>query len=386
MVGSAADRDDGGMETTTPPSRFRRTNRDKVVAGVAGGLGRYLGVDPVIVRLLFAVAAFVGGIGIIAYVLAWVIVPSDDDPALDRGRPFALGGQDAGRVIGATFVVLAFLALIGDHWWAGDLLFPVGLIAGGIWLLLRSDRPDDGGRPASDVPAPGGTTVGAAPATGAPERPTVEPSWAPPPPQPPTTRTGFPTARATTGAVALLAGGAGLAAASGADVSIEAILTACLAVCGAGLLIGAFLGRARSLIALAIPITFLLAATTAIDVPLEGGVGERLHRPQTIAELDDEYRLGAGELVLDLRGLDAGDLRGDTRRVEVSIGAGAMEVFLPAGATVTGTARAQLGDVDVLGARSHGGDARRHIDVVGAEGGGRIELDLRVGVGEVVVR
>jgi phage shock protein PspC (stress-responsive transcriptional regulator) len=386
MVGWADDREDGGMETTTPPSRFRRTNRDKVVAGVAGGLGRYLGVDPVVVRLLFAVAVFVGGIGVLAYVLAWVIVPSDDDPALDRGRPFALGGQDAGRVIGAAFVVLAFLALIGDHWWAGDLLFPAGLIAGGIWLLVRSDRPDDAGRPASDVPAPDVTTVGPATVPGTREHPAVQASWAPPPPQPAATRSGFPTARATTGVIALLAGGLGLAAANGADVSIEAILTACLAVCGAGLLVGAFVGRARALIALAIPLTFLLAATTAVDVPLEGGVGDRLHRPQSVAELEDEYRLGAGELVLDLRGLDADDLRGDIARVEVSIGAGAMEVFLPTGATVTGTARAQLGDVDVLGARSKGGDARRRIDVVGAEGGGRIELDLRVGLGEVVVR
>jgi phage shock protein PspC (stress-responsive transcriptional regulator) len=383
MVDRSAGRDDGGMDTTTPPSRFRRTDRDKVVAGVAGGLGRYLGVDPVIVRLLFAVAVFVGGIGIVAYVLAWVIVPSDDDPELDQGRSFALGGQDAGRVVGAAFVVLAFLALVGDHWWAGDLLFPVGLVAGGIWLLVRSDRPVGGDRPVTAPPAPDLVPAGAASAPGAAEDSAVGPSWAPPPPR---TRGGFPTARATTGAVALTAGALGLAVANGADVSIEAILTACLAVCGAGLLIGAFVGRARSLIGLAVPITFLLAATTAVDVPLEGGIGDRVHRPQSIDELDDEYRLGVGELVLDLRGLDGADLRGDAPTIEVTIGAGAMEVFLPPGATVTGTAHAQLGDVDVLGARSKGGDATRRIDVIGTEGGGRVDLDLRVGVGEVIVR
>jgi phage shock protein C len=55
--------------------RLFRSREHRMVAGVSGGLGEYLGVDPTIVRLGFVVTAFFGGAGIIAYVVAWLIVP-----------------------------------------------------------------------------------------------------------------------------------------------------------------------------------------------------------------------------------------------------------------------------------------------------------------------
>ena len=366
------------MTTTSTPTRFRRSERDKVIGGVAGGLGRYLGVDPVIVRLLFAVTALAGGFGLVAYVLAWVIVPADDDPALDRPASSALGG-DAGRIGGVVLVVLALFAL-GDGWWAGDLLLPLALVGAGIWLLARpdrrsEDRPDPEPAvvtPTADDPPPPSEPVG---------------SWAPPPPHPrPDTSRGFPTGRATTGLVALLGGVLGIAAANGADISLEAALIACLGVCGAGLLVGAWTGRARGLIALAVPLVFALGAASAIDVPFEGGVGERRHRPDDLVELRDEYRLGVGELVLDLRDLDAADLRGTEREIEATVAVGSLQVILPPGASATGEASAELGDVNVLGARAEGADAERRIIVTGPEGGPMFALDLRVGLGEVIVR
>lgn len=68
-------------ETSTPEPETetkKRLYRDKdnaVVAGVSSGLGNYFGIDPVIVRLLFIVAVFFNGIGLLAYIILWLVVP-----------------------------------------------------------------------------------------------------------------------------------------------------------------------------------------------------------------------------------------------------------------------------------------------------------------------
>ena len=55
-----------------------------MVSGVAGGLGEYFGVDPVIFRVLFAVLSFFGGVGLLMYGLAWLLIP---EPGRRRVRP-----------------------------------------------------------------------------------------------------------------------------------------------------------------------------------------------------------------------------------------------------------------------------------------------------------
>ena len=72
-----------------PPSGLRRLLRgrdDRVIAGVAGGLGNYFGVDPVIVRIAFAVSVFFGGLGALAYIALAVFVPTADRPDGAPGR------------------------------------------------------------------------------------------------------------------------------------------------------------------------------------------------------------------------------------------------------------------------------------------------------------
>ena len=71
------------------PQRLRRSTSDRVIAGVAGGLGRYFGVDPVMFRIGFVVSVFFGGLGAIAYGLLWLFVPTDGEP--DRGE--RVGGR-----------------------------------------------------------------------------------------------------------------------------------------------------------------------------------------------------------------------------------------------------------------------------------------------------
>ena len=59
------------------PERLMRDMADKKIAGVCAGLARYFGVDPVLVRLVFLVLAFSTGIGFIAYIIGWIVMPKD---------------------------------------------------------------------------------------------------------------------------------------------------------------------------------------------------------------------------------------------------------------------------------------------------------------------
>lgn len=56
--------------------RLYRSESDRVIAGVCGGLGEYLRVDPLILRILFVVLAMVNGIGLFIYLVLWIIVPT----------------------------------------------------------------------------------------------------------------------------------------------------------------------------------------------------------------------------------------------------------------------------------------------------------------------
>ena len=54
--------------------RLHRNKKDGKIAGICAGIGDYFDIDPVIVRLLFLLALFLGG-GLIVYIIAWVIIP-----------------------------------------------------------------------------------------------------------------------------------------------------------------------------------------------------------------------------------------------------------------------------------------------------------------------
>jgi len=80
------------MNSTTSPSRPRRLTRsssDKMIGGVAGGLAEYFDIDPVVVRVGFAVSTAFSGAGLLAYVVMLVVVPRDDQETRSAGRPLA---------------------------------------------------------------------------------------------------------------------------------------------------------------------------------------------------------------------------------------------------------------------------------------------------------
>lgn len=59
------------------PKRLYRSNKDRVIGGVCGGLGNYFNLDPVLVRVLWVVMFFAAGIGFLAYILSWIIIPNE---------------------------------------------------------------------------------------------------------------------------------------------------------------------------------------------------------------------------------------------------------------------------------------------------------------------
>lgn len=64
------------------PQRLTRSTSDRMILGVCGGLGRYMGIDPTLVRILFAVATFFSAVfpGIALYIIMGFVVPNDDEP------------------------------------------------------------------------------------------------------------------------------------------------------------------------------------------------------------------------------------------------------------------------------------------------------------------
>jgi phage shock protein C len=80
-------------------SRLERSNANRVVAGVCGGIAEYLAVDPTLVRVAFVVMTFVGGIGILAYVVLLILMPQPGQPApFTKAPPSAVSTDTTARM------------------------------------------------------------------------------------------------------------------------------------------------------------------------------------------------------------------------------------------------------------------------------------------------
>ena len=97
---------------------------------------------------------------------------------------------------------------------------------------------------------------------------------------------------------------AALTAAGAIDPEADDLLAVAVGTIGAGLLVGAWFGRARWLTWLGIPLLIALIVVSASNVSLKGGVGDRRYDPQTAAQVEPEYRIGVGSIRLDLSDVD----------------------------------------------------------------------------------
>jgi phage shock protein PspC (stress-responsive transcriptional regulator) len=330
------------------PKRLLRTRNDRIVAGVAGGLGRYFGIDPVIVRIAFAISILIGGLGVLAYVALALFVPTA--PAADgeleaapveRSRALAIAVG-----IGALVIVLSWGVFDGPFWgWHGFFLGPgvllVALAAGAIVIARR-----------------GGISTGVRP------------------------RGALATTLIAIGAfigLCVIATGAAWAGATGHGVAVAIV------VIGIGVLLAlaAFSGGARWLIAPALALAIPLGAVSAADISFGDGVGQREYRPLTAASIPaDGYELGIGRLAVDLRDLD---WQPDTVvDLNLDLGVGQAVVAVPSNVCVTTDFDTRAGDIAVAGDNSGGFDV--HSDAnAGATVTPRLNLTGEVDLGELRV-
>jgi len=59
------------------PKRLFRSRKDRILGGVCGGLGTYFNLDPVLMRLIWVVLFFFAGFGLLAYIVAWIVIPEE---------------------------------------------------------------------------------------------------------------------------------------------------------------------------------------------------------------------------------------------------------------------------------------------------------------------
>ena len=78
--------------------RLFRSRKDGLIAGVCGGLAEYFDVDPSLVRLVFILAIFLGGAGLVVYLVAWLIVP--ENPEQSATDSFVKNQQMKEEVVG----------------------------------------------------------------------------------------------------------------------------------------------------------------------------------------------------------------------------------------------------------------------------------------------
>jgi phage shock protein PspC (stress-responsive transcriptional regulator) len=390
-------------EAPPPPRRLLRYPDAGPGAGVAAGLGAYFGLDPVLLRIAFVLLAFAGGTGILLYILGWALIPeAPGDPQTAGGTQPATIPDDATKWVGIALVVVAALWLTAQlDFVSPPVLWAVALIVVGV-LLFRGDLPSPGGRQ-----APGGEPAPAVAATqpltaGGPHEATaarpleqrVAPA-APPPRPPPPPRPRSALGRLTAGAAMFLGGGAALLDTAGVlDLTFRHYAALVLLVVGLGLLLGAWWGRARGLIAiglLLIPVVAFASVASAFW-NMRGGVGERFYAPTGVEEVADAYELFAGRLQLDLSEVE---LDGGTLDVRAGVTFGELVVLVGEGAGVEIDAVVGAGEIQLPVEAQGGGFAsdrpvsgvrvERRATLAGS-GSGTLALDLSSGFGTVTVR
>jgi phage shock protein C len=117
---------------------LRRSRDDRVIGGVCGGLGRYLGLDPVLLRIAFVILAIAGGGGVLLYVLAWILIPeAREGELLGTVRP---SSADTTRlIVGGTLIAVGTILLLNlSIPRIGRYLWPLALIAIGVAVVLQS--------------------------------------------------------------------------------------------------------------------------------------------------------------------------------------------------------------------------------------------------------
>ncbi len=405
-----------------------------MIAGVCGGLGRHLDIDPVVFRILFVILTFFGGFGLLVYAAAWLFVPADGE-AESEAHKLLTGRSALAAVAVAVLLVLGFMTMVSTLSDGFRRAVPLLVLATAIVTVLvwrgeeRRQQPpgqaaytaggwDPNGpdqprpwwqRPVPTSPAPGSTGV-ATPGTGTPGTDTAGTGTMPPtdagampgpgpgpnpgPPFGAAPRSAAPPEPASrprrisglTLSGALLALGVlGVLASAGAiHIGVTAGFALAVMAVGAGMMVGGLFGRARALIPIGLVLTVPLIVAGALGAPLRGQTGDVSWNPASAAALDSPYELAAGRGTLDLSAVRP---NGGTVYVRAHVGAGELIVTVPDDVEVRLNGHVGLGSIDFLnGSRWSAADSTKTFDspAPGASNG-TIVLDLAVGLGNLEV-
>lgn len=137
--------------------RLYRSRTKKVIGGVAGGLGEYLNIDPVLIRVLFVIITLINGLGLLLYIILWIVVQEEpykdytfemgpeqgeqkpDSETQSAQQPQKSEGRGA-IITGVVLIALGFIFL-ADNWFPSfhfrD-IFPLAILGVGIWLVIDS--------------------------------------------------------------------------------------------------------------------------------------------------------------------------------------------------------------------------------------------------------
>ncbi|MEV6808182.1 PspC domain-containing protein [Streptomyces sp. NPDC051132] len=430
---------DTGTGSDTLPDRFRRDRAHKMIAGVCAGLGRQTGMDPVIFRITLAVLSATGGLGLIFYGFAWLLVPYADEEENELRKLFT--GRVDGQALAAVLFALVgcgiFLTMLRNGAVLAFATVLSLLLAGAGYWSRHRDAPDAdplAAQAAADAPpeaqAPpvvatypswwrdpivkDGTHVGGTGYLWGPGEarvrdvtsvldvglatPWTHPAAIRPPwPEPPRPR-GPRWIGGWVFLLALLAGGLGARAdwhTQPLGASLQTGLACALAVFGLGIALSAFLGRTGAgTVFLALVTAALLAGAVALPRDITADWREATWKPAAAAGVRSGYDLGTGRATLDLTRVHPA--AGWTVATDARVGAGRLTVIVPADVTVRMDIDVGMGDIRLPGERRDDVDVRPggHKDVTltpvkgGSEGAGKpgtLELTLGVGVGQVEV-
>lgn len=401
---------DPSRTSSLPPflGHLRRSTSDHKVAGVAGGLGRATGIDPLIYRIVFVIVSIFAGVGVLLYGVAWLLLPEDGQPE-SPGEKLAHGRGD-GSVVAPIVVTVIGLPFVGGFAQGGSsnglvVAGTIGAIAA--FLVLRRIRtvpaaavPGIPEGPAAPVaPAPWASTSATSPAqtsvsltkpeptTYAERRPHVPPfgppSYLPTPEpvvRPKKQRSHLPS---ITLSAALLVSGALWVLPLNDDNQRHAaiVLAGAVTVLGLGLIVGGLFGHTRRVILLAIPLTVALLITSS---DLHGGFGDRDWHPVTAqAASERTFQLYGGNAELDLSDLHPAS--GQTIVVRADVHAGRLAVTAPREVTMDVRTTHRVGETSLPDTVSvnNQNDVRTF---AGAADAGTLILELHVTYGYLEVR
>ena len=133
--------------TSTPRSRLERSRTDRLIGGVAGGIGQHLGVQSNIVRAAFVALSFAAGFGLVVYLLTWLLAPLEAATAGVEPRARRIRRPTWRQVLGIGLVAVGLLVVVSitGLWFGGEHGWPIVLAAIGFAVLwARSNGGDDG--------------------------------------------------------------------------------------------------------------------------------------------------------------------------------------------------------------------------------------------------